>query len=251
MGLRRTLISIVSSPLATMLETRLRAIAQEAIEARDYAGPADIRNLSDHVHDAVKAVDDLSAQLKEAQERLAALEAEPLDALADDAIRIAGISATMQDGGDQITIVDVGVREIADNVIQLRDRAELAAKRVDEANARAAEAERIASDAAARLQRLTEQASKPIARKKRTRKARPKPQTNSANRGCKVPDCDRKHRARGFCAKHYMDWKREVLPGFVLADGTAFFADDGPRFQLDSNDAGKPVRLTKGKAIVA
>lgn len=249
MGLRRTLMSIVASPLATLLESRLRAIAEAAIEERDYAAPSDIRSLSDHVTDATRAVDDLAVQLKDARERLAALETEPLDALADDAIRIAGISASLQEGGDQITIVDVGVREIADNVIQLRDRAELAAKRVEEANQRAAEAERIASDAAARLQRLTEQASKPIVRK-RPRKPKPKAQT-SANRGCKVPNCDKKHRARGFCAKHYMDWRRDTLPGFVLADGTAYFVADGPRYQLDANDAGKPVRLAKGKAIVA
>lgn len=35
---------------------------------------------------------------------------------------------------------------------------------------------------------------------------------------CKVPGCNNKVRARGFCAKHYQQWRRGTLPGFPNPD---------------------------------
>ncbi len=32
--------------------------------------------------------------------------------------------------------------------------------------------------------------------------------------GCKVADCDRKVKAKGFCSKHYARWRRGTLEGF-------------------------------------
>jgi hypothetical protein len=35
---------------------------------------------------------------------------------------------------------------------------------------------------------------------------------------CKVPECEEKSRARGFCGRHYQQWRRGRLPGFPVSD---------------------------------
>jgi hypothetical protein len=37
--------------------------------------------------------------------------------------------------------------------------------------------------------------------------------------GCKVPDCETKARARGFCQRHYQQWRRHTLEHFVSLEG--------------------------------
>ena len=37
---------------------------------------------------------------------------------------------------------------------------------------------------------------------------------SAAPQSCKVPGCDEKARARGFCARHYQKWRRGTLAGF-------------------------------------
>jgi hypothetical protein len=38
--------------------------------------------------------------------------------------------------------------------------------------------------------------------------------TATAEPACAVPGCTSPHRARGFCGKHYQQWKRGSLEGF-------------------------------------
>jgi hypothetical protein len=38
--------------------------------------------------------------------------------------------------------------------------------------------------------------------------------TPAITKACKVPDCDEGPRARGFCARHYQQWRRGTLDGF-------------------------------------
>ena len=75
-----------------------------------------------------------------------------------------------------------------------------------------------------KLEAVSKAASKPAAksRKKAAPKAAkaPKAATNATNAAnveeCKVPDCDREARAKGFCAKHYQRWRRGTLDGFPV-----------------------------------
>jgi hypothetical protein len=36
-------------------------------------------------------------------------------------------------------------------------------------------------------------------------------------KACKVPDCDDAFRSKGFCGRHYQQWRRGRLKGFPLA----------------------------------
>jgi hypothetical protein len=47
---------------------------------------------------------------------------------------------------------------------------------------------------------------------------RPAPAPAPAARICKVPGCTNKVRARGFCARHYQQWRRGTLEGFPNPD---------------------------------
>lgn len=44
--------------------------------------------------------------------------------------------------------------------------------------------------------------------------AREASQPVAAAKVCKVPECDEDPRARGFCARHYQQWRRGTLDGF-------------------------------------
>ncbi len=71
----------------------------------------------------------------------------------------------------------------------------------------------------------------------------------AADENCAVTGCDGKLRARGFCAKHYQQWKRNNLEGFVSGDGTVLLAD-GTRWRVALDLAGLPV-TRQGGALIA
>ncbi len=59
--------------------------------------------------------------------------------------------------------------------------------------------------------------------------------------GCAVVDCERPHRARGFCAPHYNRWRRGVLEGFVGPDGSVQVGEVAGR--VDRVFAGDPMTV--------
>ena len=56
---------------------------------------------------------------------------------------------------------------------------------------------------------------------------------------CKVDDCGKAIRARGFCAAHYQRFKRATLEGFVGADGTT--THDHVRYRVSEDHVAEPV----------
>jgi hypothetical protein len=65
---------------------------------------------------------------------------------------------------------------------------------------------------------------------------------------CKLPDCERAFRARGFCGKHYQAWKRGTLEGFVSPEGLLYHG----RYvlQVDTKYAGSEYTITgRGKKL--
>lgn len=68
------------------------------------------------------------------------------------------------------------------------------------------------------------------------------PDSPARRRGCKVPDCDRTHRSKGFCSAHYQQWRRGTLEGYVTPQGVV--ADGPRRFRVDESLAGLPFTLS-------
>ncbi len=67
---------------------------------------------------------------------------------------------------------------------------------------------------------------------------------------CRVEGCGSPVKARGFCSRHYGQWYRGRLTGWVLADGLVRF-DDGTRWRVDVAHAGEPATPTaEGVAVM-
>ncbi len=63
--------------------------------------------------------------------------------------------------------------------------------------------------------------------------------TDASPSTCKVDDCGKAVRARGFCAAHYQRFKRSTLEGYVGSDGTT--VHDEVRYTVGADFAGQPV----------
>lgn len=63
---------------------------------------------------------------------------------------------------------------------------------------------------------------------------------STGGRHCRVDGCTGALRAKGFCAKHYQQWKRNNLDGFVAPDGTT--EDGAVRYRVDAEAAGQVVQ---------
>ena len=57
---------------------------------------------------------------------------------------------------------------------------------------------------------------------------------------CKVDDCDKGVRAKGFCAAHYQRFKRGTLVGWVGDDGATVHEE--VRYMVGADYAGQPVQ---------
>lgn len=66
--------------------------------------------------------------------------------------------------------------------------------------------------------------------------------------GCRVPGCERSHRARGFCSPHYQQWRRGVLEGFVSPEGVALVG--GLARTVGSRWSGEPYTVVDGEVHV-
>ncbi len=114
--------------------------------------------------------------------------------------------------------------DLTTSLTQLKESAEKAAddaERAREAAESAAPKAKAASRAKAKAPKAAESA--PVA----------------AASVCKVDDCGKAIRARGFCAAHYQRFKRSTLDGFVGVDGTTLHAE--VRYRVGEDFAGQPV----------
>lgn len=71
------------------------------------------------------------------------------------------------------------------------------------------------------------------------------PVEDSAPETCLVDGCNGKLRARGFCARHYNQWRRGSLPGFVGPEGT-ICDDERVLFTVDERFAGHRATIDGG-----
>ncbi len=104
------------------------------------------------------------------------------------------------------------------------------------------DADKAADDAARALdaaQNATPKVKAKAAPAKKASKAPAKKATAKAASSCKVGECGKAVRARGFCAAHYQRYKRATLDGFVGADGTT--VHENVRYRVGEDHAGQPV----------
>lgn len=241
MGIRSTLSSILSAPLAAAVESRVRQVAAEVIDQADLADPAAVRELLGKVEQARRAVDGLAGDLHAVRDAVVAMADDDDDDSAGDAIlaRVGALSDGDQALHDQLTQAQARLAEVSAEVVALRKALATTQSTVDSATALAKAATTAAPKAAPAPPAPVVAESAPS----------PAPAA-STDKGCKVDGCDGTHRARGFCGKHYQMWKRSTLPGFVDADGTVFEDAEGPRYTVDVGLSGLPAQIRRGKVHV-
>jgi septal ring factor EnvC (AmiA/AmiB activator) len=266
MGIRSTLASIVSAPVMALLEERLRELVDAQTETRGLAEPSTIRELNTHLAHARRALDELGDELETQKKAVAALQdafdEQPLE-VDDMGLRLAGLDARdeqLQFGVNQATD---SVRNLADKVSALKRDLEHANRRLERAQDLTTQASTTAAESAAALEELrakpptpsvveeppAPEPSKPVATPTST--ATPQKKATPKTKGCKVDGCDGKHRARGFCGRHYQMWSRGTLPGFVLGDGRVFFAEDGPVYRVTGKKlVGKAAEMRGDELVI-
>lgn len=227
MGIRSTLASLLSAPLAAALEERIRTIAQEVLERRDTASPADLRDLATRIEGTRRSVSELTAQLATLQTTVDAIATSTEDD-ADLALQMATLGARDEDLSSRLDALQATLSSLGTKVTDLQKTAKATESRAQSASTTAKAATTAATSA---------------------KKATAKAAASSDDKGCKVDGCTSNHRARGFCGRHYQMWKRNTLPGFVGADGIVSFEEGGPTWKVDDTYAGEPATLD-GKRIL-
>jgi hypothetical protein len=212
MSLRRTLTSLLTAPATRVLRRDIRDIVEQALAARSFVTPSELHALERKVAGlgGAPAPDPRIAAL---EERLAQVEK-----------RLSMAMGAVQAGSATVT----QARGIADEALSIARRAEQIAT-----TARAtAEA---AADGVSALEDHQPAASAD----------RPSP----ADEHCRVPDCGARHRAKGFCARHYQQWRRSGLEGFVSLDGAVQIPGAGG-WRVAADFAGQRASWTHGRLLV-
>lgn len=98
-----------------------------------------------------------------------------------------------------------------------------------------------AADDAEVAREAAEAAGSSTAARKKAPVAAPKKKASApaAEKACKIDDCGKSVRAKGFCAAHYQKFKRNTLDGFVNTDGSTI--SDNVRYRVGEEYAGQPV----------
>jgi hypothetical protein len=214
MALRDTLTQMIGRPAVRAMSGSISAIIEEILASRRFATPDEVAA----VRESVAA---LRASAGDA-DRVKALEAE----VASLKKRLGMAQGALQAATQQVADAKRG----ADEAIAVARQA------VAQAQSALAAAES-AADGAHELEARIEA-------QRATAKAGPAEAAPTVTAdGCAVPGCDGAIRARGMCSRHYAQWKRGSLDGFVSPDGSLRFAD-GATFQLPTTYAGSPATLT-------
>jgi hypothetical protein len=181
MNIRRILGSFVTVPATRVLRRDIREIVEQVLSTRSFAMPSEVWELRTEV-DRLKAERAVPAT-GGLEERVAQLEKKLSMALG----AVQASSATL---------------------MTVRATAEEALTAARQAQQLATTARATAESAAEGVGAIEDQLA-------------PEPAPSAAelppdDERCKVPGCPEKHRAKGFCARHYQQWRRGALPGFPL-----------------------------------
>ncbi|MBA2319600.1 MAG: hypothetical protein H0V89_00480 [Deltaproteobacteria bacterium] len=183
MNVRRFLGSLVTTPAARVLRRDIQDIVDQVLSTRSFAMPSEVWELRTKVEHLEAAQ---GAPNRALEERIAALEKKLSMALG----AVQASSATLMQ-----------VRSVAEEALTSAKQAQQLAT-----TARAT-AESAAEGVGALEERLpaTELAAGAV-----------DALLVAEDERCRVPGCPEKHRAKGFCARHYQQWRRNALPGFPV-----------------------------------
>jgi len=238
MGLRPTFATLITSPLLPLLEGTLRELVQKSVADLNLPSSSELSSLHTHVDHARRAVAELQEDLEGCKASLEALQLEhgadapsPSDDLQ---LRLTSLRTDHVTSAAKLSELQQGIAALGEQIAALRALTGKKTQQIDSAAKEASEVAQAADAAKANLAKLSA----------------PKAKTPAKNKGCKVPGCDGKHRAKGFCGKHYQMYRRGTLPGFVTAEGHVFFEEEGPRWQVDAKLAGQGAAVVDGALTV-
>lgn len=204
------------------------------------ATPAALRSLAAAVDDVGARVDGLRQALvgvRSLKDQIASLRDEPADG---DARVLRRLSLRARDESIEHALLDLRgrVRAVADALSGADQRVRDALGIDDEALALSTTASTVLQQVLATLGPAGHApAPKPAASGSASAEREPAPPDEAV---CRVPGCGKPVKARGFCSRHYGQWYRGRLPGWVQADGLVRL-EDGSRWRVDTSLAGEPV----------
>lgn len=276
MGIRSQLQSILSAPAGRLVESRVREMIEEVLATRGFVRPSELEglkarlaalegasaeagqaahgeavarldtevaNLRKRLNMALGAIQATTAQVTSLRQLVESQPAAPEGPTVDTEAR-----HDAQQAAQRATSAMSTAESVADGVASLENRL----SEVDEQLGRLEEGfsnleETLRSElAAARSTPAAPDAPAAPAKASTPDAAASKPDPDDDDPGCKVPGCESKHRARGFCAKHYQQWRRGTLPYFVGPEGQLLIGDDA--WEVDADYAGEPA-FEKGGTI--
>lgn len=221
MAMKDLLLRAASKPAGRVVEAPVRELVQEALQQGGFVDRAELDAVRKQLTQANADVADLSRRVDALAEQLQAIQA----------------------ASDQHAAAAQAARADA-----AAARAELQAIRATPAP-QVATPEPQAAKPEPQAAKPEPQAAEPKAAAAKSADEPKRGRPSLTHKGCKVADCGNVHRSKGFCGRHYQQWRRGTLDGFVApegyvnADGAALrvntklqgsaFTWDGSALQID------------------
>lgn len=221
MGLRSSLSALLSNPAGRLLDGDLHERIQDALAGLPLARASDLERLREEI-------DALREQPAPSDDRLAALEE-----------RVTSLEKRLSMAMGAVQAATAKLMELQQASEQAQATASRALQRATSASAAAESATDGISALEARLEELDAPAS--------AAPERSVPAAPTSEPSCRVPGCTNKHRARGFCGRHYQQYRRSTLEGFVGPDGVLPL--EGEVLHVDPALAGRHARRVGGELV--
>jgi len=218
MGLRSTVSSLVFAPLTTAVEARLQVLLDQSIASRDLVATTELRALVAQVSQLHQRADQMQAALDDVQAAVEAGHAglEARETASEERVnkRLLALLEAQTELEDDVEKLLKSIQPATAAIAGFEDQLKAVKAASAEANSAALGAKSSADKVSQRLSGLKAPKA-PAAKPAEAKEAAPaQAKLPIGDKGCKVPGCTSKHRARGFCGKHYQQWKRGKLPEF-------------------------------------
>jgi len=227
MGLRSSLTSLLSNPAGRLLEGDLHERIQEVLASLPLARTSDVERLREEIEALRRA--------PRADDRVSALEE-----------RVASLEKRLNMAMGAVQAATAKLVELQQTADQAQTQASQALQRATSAAAAAESAVDGISELEARVADIVAPGAPAPAAPDGVADEEVHEQAEGELR-CRVPGCRNKHRARGFCGRHYQQYRRSTLEGFVGPDGVLPL--EGEVLKVDPGLAGKRARKVGGELV--
>ncbi|MCB9758320.1 MAG: hypothetical protein H6739_00630 [Alphaproteobacteria bacterium] len=237
MGVLDLVARAVSKPAGRVVEAPVRDLVDEALRQANLASPQELQAVRVEVSNLTAELHALRNQLRTLTDALEAVRSEA--GAAREAARQAAETA-----GAAAETAGAASAAAARNADALEEASALAARGVEAAQEAAARAERVLAEAPAPEPEPDAEASDETSDDDARRGRR-----SLSHLGCGVPGCERAHRSRGFCSRHYQQWRRGSLDGFIGPKGLLSHGDTS--YRVDPDLQGQPFEAREeGGALI-